>query len=161
MESPLGAFDKDDVYIESVSQTGQRDALVEVRLKAAFRYEKVQGKWVIREVRLGDRPWEKLDDILAALQAVKAEETRKLLEKVAAAIAQYRQKKGSLPPFKDYTSLTNLLNPEYLVPLIRLDAWEHPFVATMVGTDGVRLESAGVDGKFGTGDDITITRSFP
>jgi len=159
--SPLGVFAKTDVYIESVSQTGQRDALVEARLRAAFRFEKVQGKWVIREVRLGNRPWEKLDDVLVALQTVKIEETRKLLEKVAAAIAQYRQKKGSLPPFKDYTSLSNQLNPEFLIPLIRLDAWQHPLAASMVGTDSVRLESAGADGKFGSEDDIVLTRSFP
>jgi hypothetical protein len=153
-DSPMAVFAKEDVYIESVSQTGQRDALVEARLKAAFRFEKVQGKWVIREVRLGDRPWEKLDDILAALQTVKTEETRNLLEKVAVAIVQYRQKKGSLPPFKDYISLSNQLNPEFLIPLIRLDAWQRPLAASMVGTDTVRLESAGADGKFGTEDDI-------
>jgi hypothetical protein len=160
-DSQLGVFDKEDVYIESVSQTGQRDALVEARLRAAFRFEKVQGKWVIREVRLGNRPWEKLDDVLAALETVKTGETRKLLERVATAIEQYRKKKGSLPAFKDYISLSNQLNPEFLIPLIRLDAWQHPLAAYRIGSDTVRLQSAGADGTFGSEDDIILTRSFP
>ncbi|PYU87205.1 MAG: hypothetical protein DMG08_28510, partial [Acidobacteria bacterium] len=71
-----------------------------------FRFEKVNGKWVIREVRLGKRPWEKLDDILRALEQVKTEQTRKLLEQVAAAIEKYREANGALLDFKDYVSLS-------------------------------------------------------
>lgn len=159
-ESPLAVFSKEDLYIESVSTTGKRDALVEARLKAAFRFEKVKGKWVIREVRLGNGSWEDLDDILAALQILKAQETRGLLDRVAAAIEQYHLKNGSLPPFKDYITLSDQLNPAYLTPLIRLDTWQRPLAAYKIGENAVRLVSAGPDGKFGSSDDIEITRSF-
>ncbi len=159
--SPVANFDKEDVYVESVTQISPNEALVEASLKGAFRLEKVNGEWVIREVRLGDRPWEKLDDLLAALQTVKTAETRKMLERIAAAIEQYRLKNGALPTFKDYVTLSDRLNPDYLTPLIRLDAWRQPLAAYLVGTNTIRLVSAGPDGKFGTPDDIELTRTFP
>jgi hypothetical protein len=160
VQPPLGMLDKEEVYIQSVSQTGQRDALVEASLHAAFRFEKVDGKWVIREVRLGKRPWERIEDIIRALQIVKGEDTRKALEQVAAAVGRYRAAKGTLPEFKDYVSLSDTLHPDYMTPLIRLDAWQNPLAAFRTGPDGVRLLSAGPDGKLGTSDDIELTRTF-
>ncbi len=159
--SPVTNFDKKDVFIEGITQVSSNEALVEASVKAAFRLEKVHGEWVIREVRLGERPWENLQDILTALEAVKTEETRKMLETIAAAIAQYWLKNGSLPAFKDYVALSDKLNPDYLTPLIRLDAWRRPLAAQLVGSNTIRLSSAGPDGKFGTPDDIELTRSFP
>ena len=158
--SPITNFDKEDVYVEGITQVSSNEALVEASVKAAFRLEKVHGEWVIREVRLGERPWERLQDILTALEAVKTAETRKTLETIAAAIAQYQLKNGSLPAFRDYVTLSDKLHPDYLNPLIRLDAWRRPLAAQLVGPNTVRLSSAGPDGKFGTPDDIELTRSF-
>src|SRR6266705_2293123 len=137
-----------------VNQTGQRDAVAETTLHATFRFEKVDGKWVIREVRLGKRPWERLDDILRALEQVKTEQTRKLLEQVAAAIEKYREANGALPDFKDYVSLSDTLSPKYMNPLIREDAWHNPLAASRSAPGTVRLLSAGPDGRTGTPDDI-------
>ena len=159
--SPITNFDKEDVYVESITQISPSEALVETRLKAALRLEKVRGEWIIREVRLGDRPWEKLDDIVTALKAVQTEETRKMLERIAAAVGQYRLKNGSLPTFRDYVMLADRLYPDYLTTLIRNDAWNRPLAANQVGVNTIRLTSAGPDGKFGTPDDIELTRSFP
>jgi hypothetical protein len=160
LQTPLGMLGKEEVYIQSVSQTGQRDALVEASLHAAFRFEKVDGKWVIREVRLGKRSWERIDDIMRALQLVKAEDTRKALEQVAAAIDRYRAAKGTLPDFKDYVALSDALHPDYMTPLIRLDAWQNPLAVYRISPNSIRLSSAGPDGKLGTGDDIELTRTF-
>jgi hypothetical protein len=160
VQSPLSLLSKEEVYIESVTQTGQRDAVVEASLHAAFRFEKVEGKWVIREVRLGKRPWESLDNILRALDLVKSDETRKLLDQVAAAVARYREKKGALPEFKDYVALSDALSPDFLTPLIRQDAWQNPLAAFRIGPNSIRLLSAGPDGKPGTADDIELTRTF-
>jgi hypothetical protein len=154
------AFQKESVYIDSVKQTGQRDAVAEATLHAAFRFEKVDGKWVIREVRLGKRPWEKLDDILRALEQVKTEQTRKLLEEVAAAIEKYREANGALPDFHDYVSLSDALSPKYMNPLIREDAWNNPLAASRSAPAAVRLLSAGPDGKIGTPDDIELVKTF-
>jgi hypothetical protein len=160
LQPPLSMLDKEEVYIQSVSQTGQRDVLVEATLHAAFRFERVEGKWIIREVRLGKRPWERLEDIMRALQVVKAEDTRKLLEQVTTAIDRYIARNGALPEFKDYVALSDALHPNYLSPLIRLDAWQNPLHAFRTGPNSIRLLSAGPDGKVGTGDDIELTRTF-
>jgi len=154
------AFQKESIYIDSVNQTGQRDAVAETTLHATFRFEKVNGKWVIREVRLGKRPWEKLDDILRALEQVKTEQTRKLLEQVAAAIEKYREANGALPDFKDYVSLSDTLSPKYMNPLIREDAWHNPLAASRSAPGTVRLLSAGPDGRTGTPDDIELVKTF-
>jgi hypothetical protein len=160
-QPPLGLLGKEQVYIESVTQTGQRDAIVEASLHAAFRFEKVDGKWVIREVRLGKRPWESVDNILRALDQVKGQETRSLLDQIVAAVERYRAKRGTLPEFKDYVALSDALSPEYLTPLIRLDAWQNPLAAYRTGPNSIRLLSAGPDGKPGTNDDIELARTFP
>jgi hypothetical protein len=159
--SPLGPFDKEDVYIKSVIQTGQRDAIAEGSLKAAFRFEKVGGRWLIREVRFGSGPWEKFEDVLQALQAAKVAETRRMLEAVGAAAEQYQVKYKALPDFKDYVTLTDTLYPEYLTHLFRLDAWQRPLQAYREGASTMKLVSAGPDGKLGTGDDISLRRAFP
>ncbi len=158
--SPLASLNKENVYVESVSQTGSRDAIVEARLKAAFRFEKVGDKWVIREVRFGDRPWEKVEAVLRALQVIKTEDTRKLLRQVAEAMDAYCLKNGKLPEFKDYVGLSDKLYPEYMNPLIRLDAWERPLSARRIGPDSVRLASAGPDGIAGSADDIDLVHTI-
>lgn len=160
-ELDQASFDKEEIYIESVNQTGARSAVVEATLKAGFRFEKVGDRWVIREVRLGQRPWEKIEDILAALNRIKTDETRKNLEQVAQALERYKAKNGSLPAFDDFVKLADQLTPDYLTPLIREDAWHHPLSAFRIGEATVRIISAGPDGKLGSSDDIEITRTFP
>jgi hypothetical protein len=157
---PQDLLDKEDVYIESVSQTGERNAAVEARLRTAFRFEKTGGKWMVKEVRVGHGQWENLEDFLRTLERMKTEETKGQLERVAAAIVKYREKNGRLPPFTDFVSLTDALSPDYLTPLVRLDAWRRPLAAVRLGPNAVRLISAGPDGKLGTPDDIELTRNF-
>jgi len=148
-----------DLEVLSVSQMGSQ-AIVETDLHSAFRLEKVGNEWVVREVRVGQGQWEKLDDILRALQQVKVEETRQALEKIASAIEAYRQKNGHLPQFSDYVGLSDSLFPLYMAPVLRLDAWGNPLSAIRVDLKTVRLVSAGPDGKLGTADDIELTRVF-
>ncbi len=83
-----------------------------------------------------------------------------MLDEVAAALERYRSKNGALPEFKDYVSLSDALFPDYMTPLIRLDAWRNPLAAYKTGANSVRLVSAGPDGKLGTADDIELTRTF-
>lgn len=156
-----GAFDKEEIYIDSVSQTGARDAVAEATLRAAFKFEKTGGKWVIREVRLGNRPWEDIGDILDALAQVKTDRTRKILGRVADAIDGYRRKNGALPEFADYIALSDRLSPDFMAPPIREDAWHRPLAASRDNGTRVRLVSPGPDGKLGTPDDIELVRTFP
>src|SRR5881397_1573281 len=122
-------LEKEGIYIESVNQTGHRDAIAEATMRAAFRFEKVNDKWVLREVRLGKGEWQKLDHILRALEQVKTDETRKLLNQVATALEKYWEKNGALPEFKDFVSLSDLLSPNFMSSLIREDSWHHPLAA--------------------------------
>lgn len=156
-----GFFKKETLDIESVSETSPGEAIVQAKLPATFRLQKVHGKWEIREVRVGNDQWEKLDDFVAALNRIKAEETQKMLSEVASAIERYREKNGRLPDFRDYVSLSDALSPDYLPTLIRLDAWRNPLAAIGTAPATVQLISAGPDGKIGTTDDIVLTRSYP
>lgn len=155
-----GLFDKEILYIESVSQTGQRNAVVEATLRVAFRFEKIEGQWQIREVRFGNNQWEKIDIILRALGKVKVDETHQQLEQVGIALQKYWEKVGRLPDFRDYVTLSDALYPSYLNPLIRFDAWQHPLFAYKISANAIRLVSSGPDGKPGTSDDLDLTKTF-
>jgi hypothetical protein len=151
---PGESFAKNDVEVMGIRQTSG-SAIVETKLHAAFRLEKVQNKWVVREVRLGHSQWEKTSNFERALEMVRIEETQKMLVRIAEAILKYRESKGSLPVFKDYISLSDILSPMYLDPMIRLDAWNRPLDAFPQDLKDILLRSAGPDGEFGTADDIS------
>jgi hypothetical protein len=151
---PGESFAKKDVEVVAVRQTSG-SAIVETKLHAAFRLEKVQNKWVVQEVRLGHGQWEKTSNFEQALKIIRIEETRKMLNRIAEAILKYRESKGILPVFKDYVSLSDILSPIYLDPLIRLDAWNRPLEAFPHDSNSILLLSAGPDGKSGTADDIS------
>ena len=157
---PAGILEKEDVEILSVSQTGGRDAIIETSVRTAFKIEKVKGEWVVREIRVGNSQWERLEDLEAALDRVKAERTRRTLDEIAAALDRYREKNGHLPEFRDYVSLSDQLHPGYLGSAVRLDAWLRPLGASRQDDRTVRLISAGADARFDTPDDIVVTRTY-
>jgi hypothetical protein len=150
-------FKEKAVDVESVSQVTPGEAIIQTRVPAAFLVEKVRGHWQIREVRIGNGPWEKLDNILAALDRVKVEETRNMLSRVADALEAYRRKNGRIPDFRDYVSLSDALSPEFLQPLVRDDAWRRPLNAARTAPDAVTLSSSGPDGIAGNDDDVVLT----
>ncbi len=156
-----GVLSKEDAYIASVAQTGERNALVEARLRAQFRFERTGGKWKLKEVRLGNGLWVNYEDFMTALDKVRTEATERMLEQVSKAIERYREKNGKLPSFSDYVSLSDKLSPDYMSPLVRLDAWNRPLAATRQGPSTVQLMSSGPDGKFHTSDDVVLTKTFP
>jgi len=158
-DTPPEIFEKEDVEVVNVRQVTRTEAIAETRLKTAIRYEKVGDEWVIREVRIGHGQWEKVSNLVQALETVKVEETRKMLDRIAEAVSRYREANNSLPVFDDYISLSDLLSPKYLTPLIRLDAWRRPLGAERSDAKAIMVWSAGPDGKDGTGDDIRKTIS--
>ncbi len=161
IDSPAAALTSKDVEVVSITQMASGEAVVTTNLRAAFRIARTGGKWEIREVKVGNGDWESLDSILQALLQIKIGETRRRFEQIAASIEAYRAKYGRLPAFRNYVELSDALSPEFLKPLIRHDAWNHPLEAAMIGIDTIRLTSPGPDGKQGTQDDIEFTRSFP
>jgi hypothetical protein len=151
---PQEAFRDRDVEILTIDQIAAGKVVVKTKVETAFAFEKVGNRWVVRQIRIGQGQWEKLDNILRALKAVKVAETEQMLNALAAAIEKYQQQNGRLPEFKDFVTLSDALNPTYLTPLIRMDAWQRAFEAKPVYPGGIRIVSAGPDGSFGTGDDL-------
>jgi len=154
---PQEILEKEDIDVVYVTQISGSSAVVESRVKTAFRLRKVDGSWVVKDIRIGHGQWEKIDDLAAALDRVKTEETRIMLNRISEAIGKYREETGSYPGFKDFVALTDILAPKYLDPLIRLDSWRNPFQATAPSPDSIKVVSAGPDGRFGTKDDLSIT----
>lgn len=154
---PQSELTDKDVNVAKVIMIGGSEAVVETQLKTAFRLEKSDDKWVVREVRVGHGQWEKVDNLAMALQAVKTSETKEILAQVADAIRKYRENTGNLPSFKDYVALSDQLNPRFMTPLIRLDSWRQPLEATQPDAGTILLRSAGPDGIFDTADDIRVT----
>ncbi len=151
---PPEALEKEDVDVEKISQIGGSEAIAQTRVKAAFRLEKIKNEWIVREVRIGHGQWEKVDNLSQALEKVKIEETRGMLQRIAEAAMRYKEITGKLPAFEDYVSLSDRLSPQYLTPLIRLDSWRRPLRAASVDSAAIRLWSTGPDGQDGTSDDI-------
>lgn len=160
VELPEGAFRKEDISIESVQSLGGNTAIAEARVRTALRLERVGGTWVVREVRIGRRPWERLDTLLAAVERAKGDETRKTLDRIADALARYRTQRGKIPDFNDYVALSDALHPDFLNPLVRDDAWQRPLAAYRTDADTVRIVSPGPDGKLGSSDDIELVRAY-
>jgi len=154
---PQGILEKDDIDIVHVTQTSNAFAVVETRVKTAFRMQKVDETWEIRDIRIGNGQWEKVEDLEAALTQVKTKQTRLLLDQVAASVREYRGDTGKMPEFEDYVGLSDVLAPKYMTPLIRLDSWRNPLRAKAVNTDSILVTSAGPDLRYDTDDDISLT----
>lgn len=153
---PAEALEKKDVEVVNISQVSGSEAIAETTLKTAFRLERVKGAWIVREVRIGHGQWEKISNLVTTLESVKVAETGEMLDRIVEGIRRYRQNSGSLPDFKDYIGLSDLLSPKYVTPLIRLDSWRRPFWAEKT-SGGIVIRSAGPDGRYYTADDISRT----
>lgn len=147
---------EDSVEIVDVQETGDH-AVAEVEIRTAFKLRKVDERWVLEEVRLGDRRWEKVSRVLEALNLERQKETRLLLEQLTDGIAEYMALNGEVPQSENFRDLVDVLNPQFVPRVIRLDAWWNPFVYSASGTGAFELRSAGVDGILGTEDDLVIT----
>lgn len=153
----LGGAELDSKSVEVVNAResgGRATAEVVIRTAVTLRHE--NGDWVLDEVRLGDRRWEKVDRIVAAVEAARTEETRAKMEQILEAIGRFRTLRGDLPKVDGLVELIDLLHPNYLDAVIRLDGWQNPFRFEMADDGRFELRSDGPDGKQGTGDDLVV-----
>src|SRR5262245_48498000 len=144
-----------------VSQT-DTEAIAESSVTLAFQFKRANpnAQWQIAAVRLGDRDWVSMDELLAAINDGRRRSTIDGLKKLAAGIAKYREMNGAIPIAPDITRLTDTLHPLYMSDLIREDGWGAPIVYQVMGTT-FRLVSAGPDGLRGTADDIVFDPGQP
>jgi hypothetical protein len=142
-----------------VSQT-DKDAIAETTVALAFEFkrDKPSDAWHVAAVRLGDRDWVGLDELVTAVNDNRRRATLQSLQLVANGIAAFRQRNGTLPNAKDIVSLSDILHPTYMTDLVRTDAWGHPILFETTPS-GYFLLSFGPDGIRGTADDIQLPAS--
>lgn len=140
-----------------VSQT-DKEAIAEATITLAFQFKRAAptAEWRIEAVRLGDRDWISLDELVAAVNEGRRRTTSQSMQQLAAAVEKYRTANGSLPNARDIVALTDALHPTYMSDLIREDGWGRPIAYEVTGSTTFRFVSAGPDGRRGTADDIVI-----
>jgi hypothetical protein len=152
----LGFDNVNTIHIKNISSGIGGQAVVEATVDTAFRLEQdKQGNWKAVEVRTGDRRWESLDLIDAAIRKEKILRTTADLRTIATALEAYRRTRGGYVAAENNEKLIDHLSPHYLLQIIRLDAWSREFEYKGTATT-YRLASAGPDGKANTGDEIVI-----
>ncbi len=153
----------DAIEIQRIVSQTDTLAIAEASVTLAFQFrrDKPGSEWRIEAVRLGDRDWINLDELLAAVNEGRRRATVAALGKIAGAIAKYRDSNGSVPPARDIITLTDALHPLYMDELVRQDAWGNPIDYELTGGSSFRLISRGPDGRRGTDDDIVLDSSRP
>ena len=149
----------DAIEVRRIISQDDTRAIAEATVTLAFQFSRPNehAEWRIEAVRLGDRDWISLDELLAAVNEGRRKTTSQSLQQLAEAVDKYRAaNNGSLPNARDLVALTDVLHPSYMSVLIREDAWGHPIVYEVVGNSAFRLISAGADGRRGTSDDVII-----
>ena len=153
---PQEILENEDIDVVYVTQISGSSAVVETRVKTAFRLRKIDNEWVVKDVRIGHGQWERIEDLASALLQVKTAQTQLMLDRIASAVKEYYKAVGAMPDFKDYVALSDILAPKYLEPLIRLDSWRIPLRATKADSNTILIVSAGPDGRFDTKDDLAL-----
>jgi hypothetical protein len=145
-----------------VSQSGNR-LIAETTVELAVQFERTaeDSPWRIVAVRLGDQNWMSMPELIAALNEGRRRETVTALEKLAGGITAYRQRNnGTVPAAANIVLLTDVLHPQYMTELVRLDAWGNAIQYQAKGA-AFELRSFGADEKPGTSDDVLIQGPTP
>ncbi|HLQ78551.1 MAG TPA: type II secretion system protein GspG [Terriglobia bacterium] len=145
------------IQIQRIVSQNDKDAIAETTISLAFEFkrDKPSDPWKVAAVRLGDRNWVGVDEIIASVNENRKRVTMDSLQKLSIGIASFRQKNGSAPAATDITGLTDILHPTYMTDLVRTDAWNRPIYYERSGNT-FRLLSYGADGIRGTADDVTL-----
>jgi Type II secretion system (T2SS), protein G len=150
----------DTIEIRRIVSQSDTSAIAESTVTLAFQFKRpnTNSEWRIEAVRLGDRDWISLDELIAGINEGRRRTTVQAMQEVAAGIEKYRSVNGTLPAAKDIVSLTDILYPMYMSRLIREDGWGKPIIYETMGTT-FRLVSGGADGRRGTPDDVVVENS--
>jgi hypothetical protein len=147
----------DSIHIQRIVSQTDKDAIAETSVAMAFEFQRSKSSdpWHISAVRMGDRDWVGVAEIIAAVNESRKRTTMESFQKLVVGIEAYRQRNGASPNATDIVGLTNILHPTYMPDLIRLDAWGRPIHYEVVGAS-FRLLSDGPDGIRGTPDDLQL-----
>jgi hypothetical protein len=147
----------DSIQVQRIVSQSDKDAIAETTVSLAFEFkrEKPSDPWHIAAVRLGDRDWIGVDELLAAINDSRRRTTLDSMQKLSTGIAAFRQRTGAAPNATEISGLMDILHPSYMTELVRADAWGHPIHYEVSGAS-YRLVSFGADGIRGTADDIVV-----
>ena len=147
------------IEVRRIVSQSENQAIAEATITLAFQFKRAnpQSDWRVEAVRLGDRDWISLDELLKAVNDGRLRTTTQAMYEIAAGIEMYRTANGILPNAKDIVVLTDILHPNYMTQLVREDGWGNPIIYEVTGTT-FRLVSLGPDGRRGTPDDIIIEK---
>jgi hypothetical protein len=151
------------IEIRRIVSQNDTEAIAEATITLAFQFKRANpnSEWQIQAVRLGDRDWISLDELLAGINEGRRRATSDSMQKLAEAVEKFRMANGALPDARDIVGLTDVLNPRYMSELVREDGWGKPIHYEVMGSAAFRLTSDGPDGRGGTSDDIVITAQLP
>jgi hypothetical protein len=148
----------DAIEIRRIISQTDTQAVAEATITLAFQFKRDNpaADWRIDAVRLGDRDWISLDELLAAINEGRRRTTSQAMQQLATAVEKYRSSNGSLPNARNIVVLTDTLHPLYINELVREDGWGNPIDYEVTGNATYRLVSRGPDGRRGTADDIVL-----
>jgi hypothetical protein len=151
----------DAIEIRRIVSQSDTSAIAEATVTLAFQFKRpnTNAEWRIEAVRLGDRDWISLDELIAGINEGRRRTTVQAMQELAAGIEKYRSANGTLPPAKDIVSLTDMLYPGYMSRLIREDGWGNPIIYETTVNSTFRLVSPGADRRRGTPDDVVVENS--
>ena len=148
----------DAIEIRRIVAQTDNSAIAEATVTLAFQFKRANpnAAWRIEAVRLGDRDWISLDELLAGINEGRRRATLVSLQQLAEGVEKYRAAHGSLPPAPDIVALTDTLYPAYMNVLVREDGWGNPIIYDVTGASTFRLLSRGPDGVPATADDVIL-----
>ena len=151
----------DAIEVRRIVSQSDTSAIAEATITLAFQFKRAnpQADWHIEAVRLGDRDWVSLDELMEAITEGRRRTTLTEMQQLAEGIEKYKTMNGSLPTARDIVALTDILHPVYMKDLVREDGWGHPIIYETTGNNNFRLISIGPDGRRGTPDDIVVGAS--
>src|SRR5947207_12211967 len=93
----------DAIEIRRIISQTDTQAIAEATITLAFQFKRdnPNAEWRIQAVRLGDREWISLDELLAGINEGRRRATSDAMHKLAEAVEKYRARNGSFPTARD------------------------------------------------------------
>src|SRR2546425_9849853 len=90
---------QDAIEIRRIVSQSDTQAIAEATITLAFQFKRdnPDAEWRIQAVRLGDREWISLDELLSGINEGRRRTTTDAMQKLADAVEKYRASTGSLP----------------------------------------------------------------
>jgi len=153
----------DAIEIRRIVSDSETSAVAEATVTLAFQLKRdnPNAEWRIEAVRLGDRDWLSMDELLTAINEGRRGQTLQGMQQLQDGIEKYRATNGSVPAAKNIVTLTDTLYPAYMKVLVREDGWGNEIIYEPTGNATFRLRSRGADGQLGTPDDVVLDPSRP